>query len=241
MTGSKPLSGRSIIKAIDGKPVMPEPENAAVRTWDPLVRLSHWTMVVTFFIAYFTEEDLLSLHVWAGYVLGVVVLLRIVWGFVGPPHARFTDFLYRPREVVVYLRDLLTLRGKRYLGHSPAGGAMVVLLLTGMLATVGSGLVLYAIEDNAGPLAGWVTSGPALSQSQQAGDDDDGEREERGEREHGDREEGGAFWEESHDVLANLMLLLVILHVAGVLLASYVHHENLARAMITGRKRAPSA
>jgi cytochrome b len=225
---------------------MPGQDNATIRIWDPLVRLSHWTIVAAFFIAYFSGDDLLSLHVWAGYVLGMIVLLRIVWGFVGPTHTRFSDFLYRPSEVVAYLRDLLSFRGKRYVGHSPAGGVMVVMLLAGLLATVGSGLVLYAIEENAGPLAGWITSqsesGAKIVQEQLNHDDDNDDGDEIEDRENGGGAEGdGELWEEAHDVLANLMLLLVILHVAGVLLASYVHRENLAKAMITGLKRAPSA
>ena len=65
---------------------MPRQENATIRIWDPFVRLSHWILVAAFFIAYFSEDELLSLHVWAGYVLGVIVLLRIVWGVVGPRH-----------------------------------------------------------------------------------------------------------------------------------------------------------
>ena len=195
--------------------------------WDLAVRVAHWTIVAAFFIAYFTEDDALTLHVWAGYAVGVVVLLRIVWGFVGPRQARFSDFLYRPSEVVAYLRDLLRLRARRYLGHSPAGGAMVLILLVGLLATVGSGLMLYALEENAGPLAGFVTGGTMAP-----------ERVEEGREAGSLGSEGNAeVWEDMHEISANLMLVLIALHVAGVLLASYVHRENLVRAMVTGRKR----
>jgi cytochrome b len=197
-----------------------------IRVWDVFVRLFHWSVAVGFFVAYFSE-DALTLHVWAGYVVGALVLLRIVWGFIGPEHARFSSFIYPPGTVLRYLWDLLLGRAKRYLGHSPGGGAMVLVLLIGLLGTVGTGLELYAIEENAGPLAPFMSSASPPGQAQPAI-----------EREGDEGAEGaGEFWEELHEVLANMMLILVVLHVAGVLLASYVHRENLTRAMVLGLKR----
>lgn len=214
-----------------------------VRVWDPLVRIFHWFLALSFFLAYFTEDDLLTLHVWAGYVAGALVVSRIIWGFVGPRHARFGDFLYGPVETWRYLIGLVTFRAKRYLGHSPAGGAMVLALLLGVAATVWTGLELYAVEENAGPLA----RAPALGidraklfsgMDAHADEDRDEREEEDGEREGDDGKDDDELWEELHEAVANFVLVLVLLHVAGVLLASIVHKENLTRSMLTGYKRA---
>ena len=211
-----------------------------IRVWDPIVRVGHWTLVLSFFVAYFTEDDFLTQHVWAGYVVGAVVCVRLVWGLIGTKHARFSDFVRSPAATMRHLGDLIRRRAKRYIGHNPAGGAMIVALLIGLSGTVYSGLMLYALEENSGPLAGWVAENntstplPAIMSTARADDDDDDSDDERVEQEDEAREE---FWEEVHEFLANLMLLLIVLHVAGVLYSSYVEKENLPKAMFTGRKR----
>ena len=208
-----------------------------LKVWDPIVRIGHWTLVTAFFVAYLTEDDFLTVHTWAGYVVGIVVCLRVLWGIIGTRHARFVDFVRPPAETLRYIGDLASNRAKRFIGHNPAGGAMVIALLLSLSGTVVSGLVLYAIEEDAGPLAGWVaeytppTSLPALTSAAYA---------DSGKRDHDDDSEDDAleeFWEEVHEILANFTLLLVGLHVAGVLFSSYAHKENLIRGMITGRKR----
>jgi len=178
-----------------------------VYVWDPFVRVFHWTVVVAFTVAYLTEDDLLTVHVWAGYVVGALVVARIVWGFVGSLHARFSDFVYAPATAFSYVRELLRFRGARYLGHSPGGGYMVIILLIFLGATVATGLVVYGGDQQAGPLAGMFTKD--FSES----------------------------FEEVHEVIANITLALIFFHVSAVVLASFVHHENLARAMVTGYKR----
>ena len=175
--------------------------------WDPFVRVFHWTLVIAFTIAYLTEEDLLTVHVWAGYVVGVLVAARVVWGFVGPEHARFSDFIYAPSTTLRYLRDLLLFKAERHLGHSPGGGAMVIALLVLLAATVITGLVVYGGDQQAGPLAGIVS------------------------------EATGEAWEEVHEVIANVTLAFVFAHIAAVIFASFAFRENLPRAMITGYKR----
>ena len=185
---------------------------------------------------------MLTVHVWAGYSVGALVLLRIAWGFVGPEHARFRDFVTGPWTALRYLVGLLTGRAKRHLGHSPVGGVMVLLLFLGLLATVWSGMELHAIENNAGPLAANSTAtvvGTTANQSKSltiisaahADEDEYGkwyETHSRG---------GEDFWEKIHEVFANGVVTLVILHVLGVILASVVHRENLVVSMFTGTKR----
>lgn len=194
-----------------------------VRVWDPLIRIAHWALVAGFAIAYLTEGEPQWLHSYAGYIIAVVVVLRLAWGFVGPRSARFSDFVTGPGQVIAYLRGLVTGRAKRHIGHSPAGGAMTVALLLALALTALSGMATLAVEDGEGPLAGLVT---AQSLPAWAMEDED----------YGDGETGEAF-EEIHEIAVNATLLLIVLHVAGVVVASMVHHENLVRSMLTGRKR----
>lgn len=181
-----------------------------VSVWDPLVRSFHWLLVAGFFTAYFSEDDFMTLHAWAGYLVLSLLAFRIAWGFVGPRHARFSDFVASPWRALRYLGRLFTGRAPRHLGHNPAGGLMIVALLIGLILTGATGLVVYGVEEHAGPLAAYVA--------------------------HWSRSTGKAF-EEVHEFLANGVLLLVFVHVAGVLMESLLHRENLVKAMWTGEKR----
>ncbi len=178
-----------------------------VYVWDRFVRLFHWSLVVGFTIAYLTEDDLLTVHVWAGYTVGALVVARVIWGFVGPEHARFSDFIYDPVTTLRYMRDLVLFRAERHLGHSPGGGAMVIALLALLAATVVTGLIVYGGDQQAGPLAGMFSK------------------------------ETGEAMEEVHEVIANITLAFVLAHIAAVVLACSVFKENLIRAIITGYKR----
>jgi cytochrome b len=104
--------------------------------WDRFVRLFHWSLVVSYVVAYFSADSHGLTHEVAGYAALGLVLARIVWGFVGSPHARFADFVPTPSGLARYLRALLRGREPHTLGHNPAGAVMILFLL---VMTVGIG------------------------------------------------------------------------------------------------------
>ena len=195
-----------------------------IKVWDIVVRAGHWSLVLLFAAAYLTGEiEVETLHAWAGYAIVAIVVFRILWGFVGTKHARFSDFVVGWQATAAYARSLLSLRPKHYLGHNPLGGWMIVALLVTLLLVCWSGLELYAVEGK-GPLA--QTTASPVSAARADGN----------ERHNGKHD---SAWEDVHEALANFCLLLVFLHVGGALGASLVHRENLVRAMVTGKKRSP--
>lgn len=180
------------------------------RVWDLPVRVFHWTLVLAFTLAFLSEDHWLDLHVLAGYSIAALIGFRLLWGLIGSRHARFSDFVRRPQEVIQYLKDIAAFRAKRHLGHNPAGATMILALLLSLALTVLSGLGVYGAKELAGPLAELLFNAPGWL---------------------------GEALEEVHEFFANFTLLLVILHVVGVVLASVQHRENLVRAMFNGKKR----
>ena len=125
-----------LITGRDGGDSVPD---RTVRVWDPFVRVFHWSQAALIAVAWLTEDGPKTLHQTAGYIIAGMLALRVVWGFVGPRHARFSDFVRGPSTVLGYLRAMVAGREPRYLGHNPAGGAMVVALLLTVAGTAMTG------------------------------------------------------------------------------------------------------
>lgn len=106
----------------------------SVRVWDPFVRLFHWSLVGCVLLNLCVLEKGEGPHRWVGYVAAGLVLARIVWGFIGPRHARFSDFFPTPRRLAAHLRALREGRHVRYLGHNPLGALMMLALMALVLA-----------------------------------------------------------------------------------------------------------
>ncbi len=195
-----------------------------IKVWDPLQRLFHWGLVASIAIAWLTSEESETWHEWVGYVGLGLIGFRLVWGFIGPRYARFSQFMRGPGTVIEYTKDVLNQREKRYIGHNPLGAVMVIALLATTAATGVTGWVMAEPDRMA-----MLPDMPSIVAPAFADSDEGYERGEYGEE----------ALEEIHEAFANLLLLLIFLHVAGVIFASRRHKENLALAMVTGKKPAP--
>lgn len=174
---------------------MTTPQKQAGLVWDMPVRVFHWSLVLCFAGAWLTaESEVWKLwHVSFGYSMALLIVFRLIWGVVGTPYARFSQFIKGPKAVKEYLMSYARQQPMHYVGHNPAGALAIVAIMLTIIATVASGFASY-------------------------------------------EEIGGEWLEEIHEGAANLLMAIVVIHITAVLLTSFIHKENLVRAMITGKK-----
>lgn len=190
---------------LDERRKNPEP---IILVWDWFVRIGHWTLVLAFAVNYLFYRKFPS-HAYAGYLIFLIVLARIVWGFTGSRAARFSSFSFTPRQSWEYFLDAWRGHAAYYVSHNPLGAWMVFALLGLLLSNGFNGLLLYSAGQQLGPFGAAVPSAwedPLIV---------------------------------IHTLLGHFTALCVGLHVLGVLWAARAHRENYVVAMFTGYKRVP--
>ncbi|MDO5614171.1 MAG: cytochrome b/b6 domain-containing protein [Paracoccus sp. (in: a-proteobacteria)] len=181
-----------------------------VKLWDPLLRGFHWILAVLVIAAWCLGKFgplNMWLHFWLGYTIIGLVAFRLIWGIVGPKPARFTSFVRGPGAIIGYARHMFERRPSYWPGHNPLGALSVLALLAVLIWQVGTGLIADPDDYiNIGPLASEVSRATSRK---------------------------AVGW---HHLGANLILILVLLHVAVIMFYRFWKRENLIRPMLTGWK-----
>jgi cytochrome b len=214
--------------------------NCQIIVWDLFIRISHWLLVVLFFLAYVTADQKGPLHRYVGYAVFGLVVIRIIWGFTGTKHALFSDFVCSPAKAWSYIKELAAGKPKHYTGHNPAAAWMILFFLIGSIVVCISGYKAYAAKGMKSSLDFNNTdSFIAKVYADRDGREGHGNKHGRhGKHRNGEKGDGerDSFWSEIHEISAQFMLFLIVLHVVGVVVSSKMHSENLVKSMITGKK-----
>ena len=183
-------------------------ESRKTLIWDLPLRVFHWMFAAAFLAGWITSESdrLLYAHTYAGYVMAGLLIFRLIWGLCGGTYSRFGSFRFSPKQAFSYARTVLTGKPRHYIGHNPAGSWVIYLLFLLTALLCLTGLMVLGGEEGQGPMRELVSI-PL-----------------------------GVFFHDVHMYIAWLMVVLVAFHIGGVIVESYVHRENLARAMLDGFK-----
>ncbi|HEY1931695.1 MAG TPA: cytochrome b/b6 domain-containing protein [Acetobacteraceae bacterium] len=182
------------------------------RVWDPPTRVFHWGIVILICTSWLSQhEDWMTVHFFAGYTLLAALVFRLAWGFVGSDTARFARFLKGPVAVVRHVARLPRREPDSEIGHNPAGGWVILIMLILLLVQVGTGLCANDEVSVQGPLADAVGSSAS------------------------------DWLTHIHAVNFRLIEAAVVLHLAAVLGYRVLKGHRLTTAMITGRKRLPGS
>lgn len=199
------------------------------RRWDPVVKLTHWSIALAVLAnAVFTEEGSAN-HIWVGYGLAAILGLRLLWGVIGPAEARFTAFPPSPRRALAHVGDVLAGRRAEHRSHNPLGALMVYAIWASLLVIIGTGVAMAGLPTTSAPARPALESAAPVVAMGAAHEEDDEEG-------HEGRGEGGeGIAEDVHEAAANLLYGLILLHIAGVIFESRRQRRNLALAMLPGQ------
>lgn len=164
------------------------------RTVDAFTRTWHALLALSFVGAYVTAESEIFrlVHVSLGYILGGLLVARVVWGCLGPRHARLMALWGKLRGWSDFVEGLRT-------GQASWRQAQNLCMATSVVA------VLLAIAPVL--LSGYAS----------------------------DQEWTGDWMQDVHEFFGNFMLVVVLAHISGVVVLSFVRGRNLAAHMLTGR------
>lgn len=192
-------------------PAASQPSSPSVAVWDLPTRIFHWTLVILVAFSWWSgENERFEWHFWSGYAILTLLIFRIIWGFVGSSTARFTGFVRGPMAGIAHMRELLGRHELRDVGHNAIGGWMVVALILALLGQAVTGLFADDTILTMGPLGELVSSGTR------------------------------DWLTDIHEVLINIILVMIGLHVLAVLAYLALRKINLVKPMITGRKALPA-
>lgn len=205
-------------------------EDAVRRRWDPLVKLTHWSIALAVLAnAVFVGEGSAA-HVWVGYGLAAILGLRLLWGLIGPAEARFSAFPPSPRRALAHISEIAAGKTTAHRSHNPLGALMVYAIWATLAVIIATGIAvagLPAMSLSAPTIHAVATASTTAS-------DEEGEAADAGEA-----SEGGEGAEspvgDVHEAAANLLYALILLHIAGVMFESGRQRRNLALAMLPGR------
>ncbi|MDE2582649.1 MAG: cytochrome b/b6 domain-containing protein [Rhodospirillales bacterium] len=187
------------------------PGTRRVLVWDLPVRLFHWLLAPLVLVLWVTERwNRMGWHVLAGEVLLGLVLFRLFWGFVGSETARFARFLATPAAAWRHLRRSFAREPDHAVGHNPAGGWMVALLLLLLLAECLSGVFVNNDVADQGPFTDHT---PAWFMN---------------------------LVTDLHAILFQAIVAAVGLHLAAIAVYAAAKGQNLLRPMVTGWKQLPA-
>jgi cytochrome b len=208
----------------------PQPADVtAPSLWDPVVRLTHWGIAVAVLLNALVTDGGSLTHVSLGWLGMALLLLRVIWGVLGPTEARFSAFPPNPVAAVRHLKDLIRGRPPAFRSHNPAGAIMAyafwvalsAVIVTGLVMTGGATPMQVAIDKAAVASGDWS----ALIREGDSEKTDTGLRHQA---------------EEIHEMAANLLLLFAVLHVAGVFVESRAMRRNLVTPMLFGKGNRPT-